>query len=116
MPNQLVAVNVEDERILRDLNPVTVRLNSGELIRDARALITSERFIVWVNENKGTDWREAFRMDVTGELPTSGPSRLLGARETIEVYGLTQNAIITVGYGCGCRGAAFAPIPEMRGH
>lgn len=104
-----------DERILRDLNPVTVRLNTKELIRDARVLITSERMIVWTYKTKhGNDWREAFRMDITGALPSENMSKRLGARETIEVYGLTQNAVITVGYGCGCRGAAFAPIPEMR--
>lgn len=107
---------VVDEMILRDLNPVVVRLNTGELIRDARVLITSERFIVWTTEKQGADYRKAFEMEIHGHLPMPNASRLLGARDTIEVMGLTQNAIITQGYGCGCRGAAFAPIPELRTH
>ena len=85
------------ESLLHDVFPAEVLLPSGKVLTNVRAFVTDERIIVWqLDRQLGCKIALEFAVTELNGEPTKN-SRL-------EVFGLTQSAIVNKGAGCGCGG------------
>lgn len=100
------------ELLRRDIHPAEVLLPDGELLREARVFVTSERLLVW--QKREGQVRQVLALDLVMAPPPSRASLNGGSLELgCWVDGEEQPVYVNPGRGCGCGSPLKALAPPV---
>ncbi len=98
-----------NELLRRDIHPAEVLMPSGELIREARVFVTTERVLAWKMREGRV--QQVLALELAGDPPPASRQSLNGGQ--LELQCAEGVLFVNQGAGCGCGSPLKALAPPL---